>query len=113
MFYGTVHTLDSTDDSVTLQAVEITDGRVIIRLRDSLLAPGPHDTSGAAAVGPEWTLEDAHGNHYAYEQASSGGGPFQGLVDIAFTVGEAFDRAGELRLDSPGRSIRFSLQTPP
>ena len=109
MFFGEGKRLEASDGSLQLQAVEITEGRIILRLRDTHFVDGPRGTKSAAAVGPHWVLEDGSEKQYLYEQASAGGGPFQGLVDIAFRVPEGVHPGDVLVLRSPDRVIRFTL----
>ncbi|MFF2050002.1 hypothetical protein ACFVU2_00240 [Leifsonia sp. NPDC058194] len=110
MFYGSPTIHDDGDGSLQLQAAEITDQRVILRLRDTRFTSGPHATTSAAAAGSRWVLQDTSGHRYGFEQSSTGGGPFQGIVDIAFLIESGLGRDDELILESQERSIRFSLR---
>ncbi|MDY7530039.1 MULTISPECIES: hypothetical protein [unclassified Cryobacterium] len=102
--------LSQTGLPVQLQLVELTDEYVLIRLRGNDLHASGHHGTQIPIVMDEWfTLEDAQGSRCALVQKSSGGGPFIGQVDLAFTRAPETDFGAELTLSSENVHLIFAI----
>jgi hypothetical protein len=108
MYVGSLRTVASTTDKLEVQALEVVEDLLLLRLRESRFVEGVRGTRVPASIGNTWRLSDRAGVVLESQQVSSGGGPFTGQVDIAFLAPPTFDARSELTLSCGPISISFT-----
>jgi hypothetical protein len=104
------------DEELELQLIEVNAQYLFVRARGGLrevsLSRGPsHPQSHLVTVFTlaGCTLTDQHGAVLNAEQMASGGGPFAGVLDIAFPRTTHIDLSGTLTLKFAEATARFRL----
>lgn len=104
------------DEELEVQLIEVTAPYLFVHARGGLREvslsgdrrhPQSHLVPVLTVVG--CTLTDEHGAVLSAEQMASGGGPFAGMLDVAFPRTMHIDLSGMLTLTFAQATVRFRL----